>query len=63
MGQEVPPFPSEEDHRMRFNNRVTRDLGVDIPIVQARTELPGVASLLFFADPDDNWIELVELQS
>lgn len=34
----------------------------DVPIVQERTEIPGVCSLIFFADPDGNWIELVELE-
>ncbi|MDH5672238.1 MAG: VOC family protein [Myxococcales bacterium] len=38
-----------------------RDKGV--PIVQERTEIPGVCSLIFFSDPDGNWIELVELNS
>ncbi|MDD9944758.1 MAG: VOC family protein [Myxococcales bacterium] len=32
-----------------------------VPIVQGPTEIPGVCSLLFFSDPDDNWFELVEL--
>jgi catechol 2,3-dioxygenase-like lactoylglutathione lyase family enzyme len=31
----------------------------DIPIVM-ETELPGVARILFFADPDGNWIELAQ---
>jgi catechol 2,3-dioxygenase-like lactoylglutathione lyase family enzyme len=31
----------------------------DIPIVMD-TELPGLARILFFADPDGNWIELAQ---
>jgi catechol 2,3-dioxygenase-like lactoylglutathione lyase family enzyme len=30
----------------------------DIPITLAPLELPGIARILFFADPDGNWIEL-----
>jgi catechol 2,3-dioxygenase-like lactoylglutathione lyase family enzyme len=32
----------------------------DIPIVAPPFELPGVARLMFFADPDGNWIELAQ---
>jgi glyoxylase I family protein len=31
----------------------------DVPIVMD-TELPGIARILFFADPDGNWIELAQ---
>jgi catechol 2,3-dioxygenase-like lactoylglutathione lyase family enzyme len=32
----------------------------DIPITMAPTELPGVARIMFIADPDGNWIELAQ---
>jgi catechol 2,3-dioxygenase-like lactoylglutathione lyase family enzyme len=31
-----------------------------IPVVMEPKELPGVARILFFADPDGNWIELAQ---
>jgi lactoylglutathione lyase len=31
-----------------------------VPIVTAPFELPGVARIMFFADPDGNWIELAQ---
>jgi catechol 2,3-dioxygenase-like lactoylglutathione lyase family enzyme len=32
----------------------------DVPVRMAPTELPGVARIMFVADPDDNWIELAQ---
>ena len=32
-----------------------------VPISMQPTDLAGVAKILFFADPDDNWIELAQL--
>jgi catechol 2,3-dioxygenase-like lactoylglutathione lyase family enzyme len=32
-----------------------------VTIAMPKTELPGVAKLLFIADPDGNWIELAQL--
>ncbi len=32
----------------------------DIPIVMPKVELPGLAKIAFFADPDGNWIELAQ---
>jgi catechol 2,3-dioxygenase-like lactoylglutathione lyase family enzyme len=32
----------------------------DVPVRMAPTELPGVARIMFVADPDDNWIEIAQ---
>ena len=32
----------------------------DVPIRMPPRELPGVAKIMFIADPDDNWIELAQ---
>ncbi len=69
---EAPPLqtgPPEKRAGIRLFTALVRDLDLahdelaarNVPIrVEPRT-LSDVARLLFFADPDDNWIELVQL--
>jgi catechol 2,3-dioxygenase-like lactoylglutathione lyase family enzyme len=45
-----------EDIDEAYSELVTRD----VPVRMAPTELPGVARIMFVADPDDNWIELAQ---